>query len=193
MSRASHHNISARGRRILLSIAGLLTVAAIECLLLPAPAEAQAAASDIPSKFDVPPEAHDFVKREVMIPMRDGVKLFTVLVVPKGALPASLLLGRVWAVIHFVPLLQVHRSLAWIAWWSLRTISARVIMVWLYNNTGKSVFGVALYHAASNVCWQTFPVHGSFLDPRVATLITTLVAAAVTVVWRQRALSRLVS
>jgi len=110
-----------------------------------------------------------------------------------GSLQASLLLGAVWAVIHFVPLAQVHRSLGWIAWWSLWTVSARVIMVWLYNNTGKSVFGVALYHAASNVCWQTFPVHGSFLDPRVATLITTLVAAAVTVVWRQRALSRLVS
>jgi len=46
-----------------------------------------------------------------------------------GALPASLLLGVVWAVIHFVPLVQVHRSLAWIAWWSLWTVAARVIMV----------------------------------------------------------------
>ena len=32
------------------------------------------------------PTAHrdDYVKREVMIPMRDGVKLHTVIVVPKG-------------------------------------------------------------------------------------------------------------
>ncbi len=29
-------------------------------------------------------------------------------------------------------------------WWSLGTVAARIIMVWLYNNTGKSVFGVAL-------------------------------------------------
>jgi membrane protease YdiL (CAAX protease family) len=110
-----------------------------------------------------------------------------------GAVPAGLLLGAVWALIHFVPLLQVHRSLAWIAWWSLWTVSARVIMVWLYNNTGKSVSAATLYHAASNVCWQVFPVHGSFFDPRVTALITTLVAATVTVAWRERALSRLVS
>lgn len=110
-----------------------------------------------------------------------------------GALSASLLLGAVWAVIHFVPLVQVHRSLAWIAWWSLWTVSARVIIVWLYNNTGKSVFAATLYHAVSNVCWQAFPVHGSFFDPRVTALITTFVAVTVTVAWRQRASSRLVS
>jgi hypothetical protein len=37
-------------------------------------------------------------------------------------------------------------------------------MVWLYNNTRKSVFAVALFHAVSNVCWQSFPIHGSYFD-----------------------------
>ena len=40
---------------------------------------------DIPAKFDSPTAAADYVRREVMIPMRDGVRLFTVIVVPKGA------------------------------------------------------------------------------------------------------------
>ena len=40
---------------------------------------------DIPPKFDEPTAGDDYVRREVMIPMRDGVKLFTVIVVPKGA------------------------------------------------------------------------------------------------------------
>ena len=44
-----------------------------------------AAASDIPARFTAPVDAYDYVKREVMIPMRDGVKLYTVIVVPKGA------------------------------------------------------------------------------------------------------------
>jgi len=45
-------------------------------------------------KFEVPTEANDYVKREVMIPMRDGVKLHTVIVVPKGASHAPMLLTR---------------------------------------------------------------------------------------------------
>jgi len=29
-------------------------------------------------------------------------------------------------------------------------MAMRVFMVWLYNNTGKSVFAAALFHASSN-------------------------------------------
>ncbi len=50
--------------------------------------------SDIPSKFSPPLAGSDFERREVMIPMRDGVKLHTVIVVPKGAKDAPILLTR---------------------------------------------------------------------------------------------------
>lgn len=50
---------------------------------------------DITGKpFVAPDAANDYVKREVMIPMRDGVKLHTVIVVPKGARGAPILLTR---------------------------------------------------------------------------------------------------
>jgi uncharacterized protein len=49
---------------------------------------------DIPAKFNAPTAANDYVRREVMIPMRDGVKLFTVIVVPKGATNAPMILTR---------------------------------------------------------------------------------------------------
>jgi hypothetical protein len=49
--------------------------------------------SDIP-KTITPPADQDFIKREVMIPMRDGVKLYTVMVIPKGASNAPILLTR---------------------------------------------------------------------------------------------------
>jgi uncharacterized protein len=107
-----------------------------------------------------------------------------------GALRASLLLGAFWAGFHFVALAQAHRSVEWIAWWTLGTVSARVIMVWLYNHTGKSVFGAALFHAASNICWQTFPIHGSFFDPRVTGLVTAIVAVLAIGGWRQPPLVR---
>lgn len=41
---------------------------------------------DIPQKFeDAIPGGQDFTRREVMVPMRDGTKLFTVIIVPKAA------------------------------------------------------------------------------------------------------------
>ena len=54
----------------------------------------QQGSSDIPKTFTVPTAGYDYVKREVMIPMRDGVKLYTVIVVPKGAKNAPILLTR---------------------------------------------------------------------------------------------------
>ena len=49
---------------------------------------------DIPAKFEPPPGTADYTKRVVMIPMRDGVKLYTVIVVPKGASRAPILSTR---------------------------------------------------------------------------------------------------
>ena len=50
--------------------------------------------SDIPVKWVEPRDGYDYVKREVMIPMRDGVKLHTSIVIRKGAHGAPMLLER---------------------------------------------------------------------------------------------------
>ena len=107
-----------------------------------------------------------------------------------GALPAGLFVGTVWAVWHIIPFLQAHRSLAWIAWQCLFTVAARVLIVWLYNNTDKSVFATALFHTMSNVSWLLFPIYGSYYDPRMTGLMTTFAAVVVTVVWGPRTLAR---
>ena len=107
-----------------------------------------------------------------------------------GALLAGLIVGLVWAVFHYAALLQAHRSLVWIGWWSLWTVALRVIVVWLYNNTGKSVFAAALFHTTINVTWQLFPIQGSSFDPRVTGAITAFVAAIVIGVWGPRTLAR---
>lgn len=41
--------------------------------------------NDIPAKFDPVTDAYDYTRREEMIPMRDGIKLFTVILIPKRA------------------------------------------------------------------------------------------------------------
>ena len=52
------------------------------------------AGGDIPAKFTQPEAARDYVKREVMIPMRDGTKLYTVIVYAKSLTNAPIVLTR---------------------------------------------------------------------------------------------------
>ena len=50
--------------------------------------------SETPDEFKAPVESFDYIKRSVMIPMRDGVKLNTVIVIPRKARNAPMLLTR---------------------------------------------------------------------------------------------------
>ncbi|HCX28459.1 MAG TPA: glutaryl-7-ACA acylase, partial [Blastocatellia bacterium] len=50
--------------------------------------------SERPAKFEPTNDGFDYIRREVMIPMRDGAKLHTVILVPKGAKGAPILLTR---------------------------------------------------------------------------------------------------
>ena len=104
-----------------------------------------------------------------------------------GALQACLLLGVLWDGWHAIPLYQAGRSPSFIAWQCLLFLVAqRVVIVWLYNNTGKSVFAAALFHAISNVATLLF-----HYDPFVTGLIMAFVAATVALTWGHRTLARL--
>jgi putative CocE/NonD family hydrolase len=48
----------------------------------------------MPAKFEPVTNGFDYARRDVMIPMRDGVKLHTVILVPRGAHGAPILLTR---------------------------------------------------------------------------------------------------
>jgi uncharacterized protein len=69
-------------------------------LLIPSNADAQTAPlypnypSETPAAFRQPTHGMDHERREMMISMRDGVKLHTVILVPKGANHAGILLTR---------------------------------------------------------------------------------------------------
>ena len=69
-----------------------------------------------------------------------------------GALTASLLLGALWAAWHlplfFVPGSQ--RDLGFPAF-LLATVGLRVVLTWVFNNTGGSVLLVSLMHQSANV------------------------------------------
>jgi putative CocE/NonD family hydrolase len=50
--------------------------------------------SETPANFKPATDSFDYNKRDVMIPMRDGVKLHTVILLPKGTMGAPILLTR---------------------------------------------------------------------------------------------------
>ncbi len=50
--------------------------------------------SETPARFAPTTDGYDYVRRVVMIPMRDGVKLRTIILIPKGATHAGILLTR---------------------------------------------------------------------------------------------------
>src|ERR1044072_1315400 len=55
---------------------------------------AQTLPSERPEKIEPTYDGFDYTRRELMIPMRDGVRLHTVILVPKGAKAAPILLTR---------------------------------------------------------------------------------------------------
>ncbi|MGH7621799.1 MAG: CocE/NonD family hydrolase, partial [Gemmatimonadaceae bacterium] len=63
-------------------------------LLAASPLAAQKPGSETPAKFTPATSTFDYQRRDVMIPMRDGVKLHTVILVPKGANNAPILITR---------------------------------------------------------------------------------------------------
>src|SRR5271154_65786 len=71
-----------------------LLAAAVTLASLPSYAQGKPNESDIPPNFEAPTSSYNYTKRVEMIPMRDGVKLYTVIVIPKGAAHAPILFTR---------------------------------------------------------------------------------------------------
>ena len=80
-------------RRIALQLSALSML--VTALHGPSSAQTPAMAPDIAAaRFDVPVPGADYVKKVAMVPMRDGVKLYTVIVIPRNAKGAPMMLTR---------------------------------------------------------------------------------------------------
>lgn len=106
-----------------------------------------------------------------------------------GALRAGIILGSVWAIWHAIPWLQVNTP-TWTAGQFLSTIGLRILIVWIYNNTRKSVLAAILFHDMFNVSEFLFPNYGSHYDPVVSGIITGIVAAVVAFLWGPKTLAQ---
>lgn len=112
-----------------------------------------------------------------------------------SALKSGVLLGTVWAVIHFPIHFINGYSFEWIFWHGLYTVAARVLMVWIYNNAGKSLFAMALTHWTFGMFWSLWPVENlhrvvSFYDPRIMAFTAIFYVVIVALLWGPKTLAQ---
>lgn len=107
-----------------------------------------------------------------------------------SALKTSLHLGSAWALWHVVPYIQAHHTLKWIAWQCFSTIVLRILIVWLYNNTQKSILAAILFHTTINVSVFIFPNYGSHYNPAITGVIIAIAAVIITFLWGSKTLAR---
>lgn len=114
-----------------------------------------------------------------------------------NALLSGVLLGLVWAGYH-IPgfIISGYYSFAWIFWHALYTIAGRVLFVWVYNSSGKSLFSMALLHSTFGLFWVLFPPTDNlqkavpYYDPRIAAFIAIFYVALVAFLWGPKTLAQ---
>ena len=110
-----------------------------------------------------------------------------------GALKASVLIGISWAVWHYPSIIHQGHNAVWIAWGTLGTVAVRVLIVWIYNNTGKSLFACILFHTLLNFGRVLFPkdeIHNPLVDyPHIHYSLIAVVAVVVILLWDSKTLS----
>jgi uncharacterized protein len=115
----------------------------------------------------------------------------------RGPLKASLIVTVPFALFHLpgwmvefgFSLAQLHLALAVTAAFGISQLFGRVVVMWLYNNTGYSVLLVGMFHSSFNVTTSTF---ASFIPREMGFLLAVgvvTVAAVLIVVFTRGRLS----
>jgi membrane protease YdiL (CAAX protease family) len=93
-------------------------------------------------------------------------------------LPFALYHLPAWMVEFGLGLSQLHLALALTAVFGVSQLFGRVIIMWLYNNTGSSVLLVGMFHSSFNVTTSTFD---SFIPGEMSFLLAAGVVAVAAV------------
>jgi len=110
-----------------------------------------------------------------------------------SALTVCLIMGTLHAVWHYPSMIELGQSPALMAWGTLFTVAIRILIVWLYNNTGKSVIAVVLFHAIGNTGRSIFPGGRSSFETGNAVVgysLVVITAVVVTFLWGKDTLTR---
>ena len=107
-----------------------------------------------------------------------------------SALMSALIIGVVWALWHVVPFALMGRSAAWIIWQGLGMVLMRIIIVWLFVNSGHSILIAVLFHMMSNSVWGMFPDFDPYYSPMVMFFVLLVPVIVILSFWGQSSLWR---
>jgi membrane protease YdiL (CAAX protease family) len=99
------------------------------------------------------------------------------------AFKASIVLGIIWAIWHIPIFIFGGHSLLWIAGQFLVLVGWRILIVWVYNNTRKSLFGTILFHAVGNVAVTMLPILTVPIGPVISAVLVTIIVVIILKVW----------
>jgi membrane protease YdiL (CAAX protease family) len=110
------------------------------------------------------------------------------------ALTASLIIGLIHAIWHVPSAASIGYTLGLYIWGVIVLgVSFRVLTVWIYNNTGKSVFAAILFHAVTNTGRSIFPGSRSafeLYDGAIGYGLIAIVTVIVVYLWGATTLAR---
>lgn len=109
-----------------------------------------------------------------------------------GALRAAIVLGMIWAFWH-IPFFVIMMPDPFALTAQVVTlVLTRVLLAWIFNNTGQSVFAAILFHAVDNTAFVTFPEMKAITPWSSVVLCGLFMVAAVVVtfLWGFRSLAR---
>jgi len=111
-----------------------------------------------------------------------------------NALTTSIIIGLPWAIWHYPSIIQQGHNFNWILWGTLGTVAMRILIVWIYNNTNKSLFASILIHTFYNLGRPLFPKdnsHNPLVDyPGIHYTIIALVASVIVLSYGYKTLIR---
>ena len=114
-----------------------------------------------------------------------------------SALASGIFIGLVQAGYHIPSfIISGYYSADWIFWHAIYIIVGRVLYVWVYNNSGKSLFSMALMHSTFGLFWILFPATGNlqkatpYYDPRIAAFVAIFYVTLVTFLWGSKTLAQ---
>lgn len=110
-----------------------------------------------------------------------------------GALVASVIIAVPWWAAHIPSIMAIGGTTSDVAWWLPGAITLRVLITSLYNNAGRSLLAVILFHTMLNVGRPVFyPSIDTHYDPAYQATgygIACTMSAVVVLLWGEKSLA----
>lgn len=103
-----------------------------------------------------------------------------------SALSSSVILGIIWGLWHlplfFMKGQDIYRNIP--VWgFVLGTIFLSIMITWIYNNTGRSVLAVLLFHTAGNLSHFIFPAMATRWGGLISLILNITAVAIILSIW----------